>query len=102
VLVCSTADEGENRTRAWPASYESTRAVAACNDAGEKLVSSTTEARYYFRGENVLYEPGISNGVYGGGGGGNVKRGVSSGMGGLGGGGGGGDGGGRGRGWGDK
>jgi subtilisin family serine protease len=70
VLVCSTADEGENRTRAWPASYDSTLAVAACNDAGEKLVSSTTEARYYFRGENVLYEPGISNGVYGGGRGG--------------------------------
>lgn len=56
VMLCSTADEGDNRTRAWPASYEETIAIAACNDEGEKLVSSTTEAKYYFRGENVLFE----------------------------------------------
>lgn len=56
VLVCSTPDEGDNRTKAWPASCADTLAIAACNDAGEKLVSSTTEANYYFRGENVLYE----------------------------------------------
>jgi len=57
VLLCSTADEGENRTRAWPASYGNTLAIAACNDEGKKSLSSTTEAQYYFRGENVLYEP---------------------------------------------
>ncbi|KAK4151163.1 hypothetical protein C8A00DRAFT_17410 [Chaetomidium leptoderma] len=56
VLLCSTADEGENRTRAWPASFRSTLAIAACNDAGEKLGSSTSAAQYYFRGENVLCE----------------------------------------------
>ncbi|KAI0538335.1 subtilisin-like protein [Xylaria digitata] len=56
VLLCSTADEGENRAHAWPASFSEALAIAACSDAGEKLLTSTTEAQYYFRGENVLYD----------------------------------------------
>ncbi len=62
VLLCSTADEGANKTNVWPAAYAPhTLTVAACNDEGEKSASSTADANYYFRGENVLYEaPGDS------------------------------------------
>lgn len=57
VMVCSTADEGENKMTAWPASYGTTVAIAACNDDGERLPGSAGGADFFFRGEKVLYEP---------------------------------------------
>lgn len=51
VLICSTADEGNNKTVVWPASYTSeTIDIAACDENGNPASYSNPRAKYYFQG----------------------------------------------------
>lgn len=55
-MICSTADEGQNRPQAWPAAYGETMAIGACDESGERIHASSTLVDYYFLGEKVLYD----------------------------------------------
>lgn len=54
VMICSTADDGRNQDYSYPARYEETIGIAACNAYGTLLKNATeTDARYYVPGKNV-------------------------------------------------
>jgi hypothetical protein len=58
VILCSTADQGNNSSQVWPAGYESaTIAIAACNSYGNLAPwSSGVAAKYFFQGMDVATE----------------------------------------------
>ena len=57
VMVCSTADEGENNSDVWSARYDETISIAACSNTGKAAaMSNTTKAEFFFRGEDIIYE----------------------------------------------
>ncbi|KAE9376015.1 subtilisin-like protein [Stipitochalara longipes BDJ] len=57
VMVCSTADEGENNSDVWPARYDETISIAACSSTGKAAaMSNTTKAEFFFQGEDIIYE----------------------------------------------
>ena len=64
VIICSTADQGNNHQKVYPAMYWKEQSVngvipvAACDQYGKLTDWSTeTEARYYFRGKDVTAKP---------------------------------------------
>ncbi|GAW16570.1 hypothetical protein ANO14919_060020 [Xylariales sp. No.14919] len=57
VMVCSTADEGENKPDALPAIYKETISIAACGSTGKPVdESNTTSVNFFFQGEDILHE----------------------------------------------
>ncbi|PMD38046.1 subtilisin-like protein [Hyaloscypha variabilis F] len=57
VILCSTADEGNNNQEVWPAKHIDTLAIAACNLNGKLTQWSTdTGAQYHFPGEDITTE----------------------------------------------
>lgn len=54
VLICSTADEGNNQPEVWPASYNDTIDIAACDEMGYLAPYSNQHARYYFQGQKIV------------------------------------------------
>jgi hypothetical protein len=58
VIICSTADQGNNSSKVWPASYEEGPiAVAACNSYGKLApFSSDIGAHYFFHGMDIATE----------------------------------------------
>lgn len=54
LMICSTADDGRNQDYSYPAKYDETIGIAACNAYGTLLKNATeTDARYYVPGKNV-------------------------------------------------
>ena len=54
-IICSTADEGQNVDRVWPAAYENkTLSIAACNQYGSLAKYGSDQARYWFQGEKIV------------------------------------------------
>lgn len=55
VMLCSTADDGDNYQVVWPANHKSVLAIAACNAYGKVTQWSTkTNTKYIFQGDNIL------------------------------------------------
>lgn len=57
VFLCSTADQGNNSSKVFPASYKETIGIAACNSYGKLApFSSDLDADYFFQGVDVVTE----------------------------------------------
>lgn len=56
VMVSSTADDGDNKPKVWPATYEGTLGIAACDQHGSKTHYATSDTEFYFQGERIIYE----------------------------------------------
>lgn len=54
VLICSSADEGNNMPEVWPASYKETIDIAACDEWGYLSPYSNVRAKYYFQGQKII------------------------------------------------
>ena len=64
VIICSTADQGNNHQKVYPATYwkkwneHCLFPIAACDQYGKLTAWSTeTEAKYHFRGKDVNARP---------------------------------------------
>ena len=55
VMLCSTADDGNNYQIVYPASHPSVLAIAACNAFGKVTQYSTeTDSDYHFQGQDIM------------------------------------------------